>query len=45
MPGDPLFRVFYVLGFVALTLAMVAGVYVAWDDWRERRKGVEDGQD
>jgi len=45
MPTDLLFRAFYALGFVALALAIAAGVYAALDDWRERREGAEDGQD
>ncbi len=44
MPGDPLFRVFYLLGFVALGLVLAAGAFLIADDLRERRE-VEDGED
>jgi len=45
MPHDLLFRAFYGLGYVALAFAIVAGIYVALDDLRERRKEEGDGQD
>jgi len=38
MPGDPLFRVFYLLGYVAFAVVLAAGAYLIADDLRERRE-------
>lgn len=43
MPTDGVFRFFYLLGIFALILVLSAGVFIVWDELKERRGGRGDG--
>ncbi len=44
-PQDPLFQVFYFLGYLALAFVFVAGAVVTYDWWKEKKeKEKEEGE-
>ena len=36
-PEDPLFKLFYYLGFVAIVVVLWAGSFITYDWWKEKR--------
>ncbi|SMO39874.1 hypothetical protein SAMN06269117_10322 [Balnearium lithotrophicum] len=35
---DPIFTVFYILGYVYMLGALLAGLYITYDWWKEKKK-------
>jgi 4-hydroxybenzoate polyprenyltransferase len=38
---DPIFTVFYILGYVYIFGALLAGLYITYDWWKEKKKKEE----
>ena len=46
MIDDPIFKFFYYLGYVYIVGALLAGLYITYDWWKEKkREEEEDGED